>query len=113
MVTFCNKYNILTFVVLVPSANVLMGNFFSEGDSVAGICYVGTRNMTFNVVFVLAPLILYLILGKKKRIQWFWQCIFKPELYPIFIFNYKLYLLLENHAPYQCKPFLDPLFLVL
>ena len=34
-----------------------------EGDSVAGICYVGTRNTLFRVVFILAPLILYLILG--------------------------------------------------
>ena len=34
-----------------------------EGDSVAGICYVGTRNTLFRIVFILAPLILYLILG--------------------------------------------------
>jgi hypothetical protein len=38
-----------------------------EGDSVAGICYVGTRNTTFLAVFVLAPLVLYLILGEKKQ----------------------------------------------
>ena len=53
-------FNYICFVI-----TIFLFIFYNilEGDSVAGICYVGTRNTLFRIVFILAPLILYLILG--------------------------------------------------
>ena len=50
---------------LVPSikAITILATSNIDGDPVSGICYVGNQNMTNLRGFVLAPLILYLLLG--------------------------------------------------